>query len=257
MNTSVADIGTLLRSYFDRILVLTVPRFQERQDKVRRSLDGVPFEFFNGFDKEELTKDFLREHYHHDKRNTVTVSLYAKPLNPGEIACALSHREIYRRMISEGWQRVLIFEDDVVPDTKNLPLLPEMLAELPPDWELFYLGYLKNADPDYRAQVKNFWYRIQSSLGWSKLPPRMVRNLLPKPFSSRLMRAGYHDCTHAYALTIDAARKLLELQTPVRYRADNGISYLVLQQAIHAFASKPPVFHQEVFLDKSSKSYIR
>jgi glycosyl transferase family 25 len=185
------------------------------------------------------------------------VNLYSKPLNAGEIACSLSHKNIYRLMTENNWKRVLIFEDDVVPDLKNISLLPDMINELPEDWELLYLGYLKNERPDYLAQLKHFWYKIQSGLGLTKLPPAMVKNLLPKPFSRNLMKAGYHDCTHAYALTLTGAVKLAELQTPLQYRADNAISYLILKNAIKAFTVKPPLFHQEVFIDKSSKSYIR
>jgi glycosyl transferase family 25 len=251
------NINSLLQQYFDKVLVLTVPRFKERQERVKERLEGIGFEFYYGIDKNELTENSIHENYKHDKRKTVTVSLYSKPLNPGEIACSLSHRKIYQSMIDNNWERVLVFEDDVVPEFKNLSLLTNMIHELPPDWELIYLGYLKNERPGYRSQLKHFWYRIQSSLGFSKMPYSMVKNLLPKTFSPNLMRAGYHDCTHAYAVTLAGARKLLALQTPVQYRADNAISYLVLKKEINAFAGKPPLFHQEVFIDNSSKSYIR
>ena len=251
------NINALLQQCFDKVLVLTVPRFKERQERIKERLAGVDFEFYYGIDKNDLTEKFIRENYKHDKRKTVTVSLYSKPLNPGEIACSLSHRNIYQAMIDNKWEKVLVFEDDVVPEYKNISLLAGMIHELPRDWELLYLGYLKNEKPGYRSQLKHFWYKIQSSLGFSKLPYSMVKNLLPKAFSQNLMKAGYHDCTHAYAITLAGARKLLAVQTPVQYRADNAISYLVLKNAIKAFAGKPPLFHQEVFIDNSSKSYIR
>jgi len=250
-------INQLFHEHFDKVIVLTVDRFQERQQKIRERLKGIDFEFFYGVDKNELSDEFIEENYQHDRRNTVTVNLYAKPLNKGEIACALSHREIYHAMTENNWKRLLIFEDDVIPDDQNLSLLPGVFSELPGNWELLYLGYLKNERINYGKQLKQAWYKIQGGLGLTKLPYSMIKNLLPRPLSAHLLRAGYHDCTHAYAVHIEAAKKIIKLQTPVRYRADNAISHLVLKDSIHAFTCTPPLFHQEVFIDKSSKSYIR
>ncbi|MBL0267698.1 MAG: hypothetical protein IPP99_03225 [Chitinophagaceae bacterium] len=36
----------LLQSYFDKVLVLTVPRFTDRHEKVKQRLQGIQFDFF-------------------------------------------------------------------------------------------------------------------------------------------------------------------------------------------------------------------
>ena len=71
------------------------------------------------------------------------------------------------------------------------------------------------------------------------------------------MKAGFHDCTHAYAVNLVGAKKLLKAQIPVIYRADNLLSALVLKNEIKAFASRAQLFNQEISLDITSKSYIR
>ena len=93
--------------------------------------------------------------------------------------------------------------------------------------------------------------------GMSRMPASMLRNVLPRPFSSCLMKAGFHDCTHAYAISLEGAKKLLEAQTPVQFRADNLLSALVLKRKLNAFISKSNLFNQEIFSDITNKSYVR
>ncbi len=257
MSFSLTDINTLLQQYFDKVLVLTVPRFTKRQEQVRQRLAGISFEFFYGADKNDLTDAYIHENYVYDKKNSLAVRQQFQPLNKGEIACAVSHRNIYEAIVNNNWKRVLILEDDVVPDHEHLHLLADCLKELPPDWELFYLGYLKNEKASIGKKIKQAWYKIQARLGYSRLPVEMIENTLPKTFSSALMRAGFHDCTHAYAVSLEGAKKLLNAQTPVIYRADNLLSALVLKKKIKAFTSRSFLFNQVIFTDNMDKSYVR
>ncbi|MBK7561571.1 MAG: glycosyltransferase family 25 protein [Chitinophagaceae bacterium] len=253
----VPEINKRLHQYFDKVFVLTVPRFKERQQKVQERLAGILFEFFYGVDKNDLDAEFIARNYKYDKKNSLAIRQVFKELNTGEIACALSHRTIYQAMVDNGWKRVLIFEDDVVPDFVNLPQLFQTLKELPDNWELFYLGYLKNEKRTPSRQLKQFWYTLMGQSGLSRMPLQMIKNRLPRKFSSLLLKAGFHDCTHAYAVSLEGAKKLLQAQTPVTYRADNLLSALVLQQKLHAFISKDFLFNQEIFMDQSDKSYVR
>jgi glycosyl transferase, family 25 len=84
----------------------------------------------------------------------------------------------------------------------------------------------------------------------------MVSNMLPKPFSSYLRKAGFHDCTHAYALTLDGAQKLFAAQTPVVYRADDALSHTILKGELNAFITEPKFFEQEGFNNPNVASEI-
>jgi len=253
----IRKTNELLQAYFDKVLVVTVPRFKDRQEKVKQRLEGISFEFFYGADKNELTEEFISNNYRYDKKNTLSPGYYFKLLNTGEIACAFSHRMVYQAMVDNNWQKVLVLEDDVVPDYNQLGLLDDCLKELPPDWELFYLGYLKNDKLTFGKRIKNAIYLLMSALGLSKIPAGMIKNGLPKKFSAHLWRAGFHDCTHTYAVSKSAARKLLAAQTPVHYRADNLLTALVLKDELKAFAVKKFLFNQEVFTDNTDRSNIR
>jgi len=252
-----SETNDLLHQYFDKVLVMTVARFTERHERVKERLAGIDFEFFFGADKNELDEKAIQHIYHYKPENTLAVRQVFPSLNIGEIACSLSHRMIYQAMLDNNWQRVLIFEDDVVPDYSTLPLLANCLKELPADWELFYLGYLKNKRATFGKKLKMFWYKIMAIFGMSRMPVSMISNILPKPYSGSLMKAGFHDCTHAYAISLEGAKKLLKAQTPVQYRADNLLSALVLKRKLSAFISKSNFFNQEIFSDITNKSYVR
>jgi glycosyl transferase, family 25 len=257
MPDSASVTNILLHQYFDKVLVMTVPRFKERHERVKERLTGIDFEFFFGADKNTLDENTIQRIYHYKPENTLAVRQVFPPLNTGEIACSLSHRMIYKAMLDNNWQRVLIFEDDVVPDYSALPGLAECLKELPADWELFYLGYLKNEKATFGKKLKMLWYKIMAIFGMSRMPVSMISNILPKPYSGSLMKAGFHDCTHAYAISLEGAKKLLEAQTPVQYRADNLLSALVLKRKLNAFISQSNLFNQEIFSDITNKSYVR
>ncbi|HEX4877386.1 MAG TPA: glycosyltransferase family 25 protein [Chitinophagaceae bacterium] len=253
----VSATNDLLHQYFDKVLVMTVARFTERQERVKERLAGIDFEFFFGADKNELDDKKIGQQYLYKPENSLSVWQIFPPLNTGEIACALSHTMIYRAMLDNNWQRILILEDDVVPDDTTLPMLADCLKELPADWELFYLGYLKNEKATVGKKLKIFWYKIMAFIGMSRMPLVQLSHVLPKAFSHSLMRAGFHDCTHAYAISLEGAKKLLQTQTPVQYRADNLLSALVLKGELKAFISRSNLFNQEIFTDLTNKSYVR
>jgi len=251
------EICNYLQQYFDKILVVSVPRFTDRHEKVKQSLSGLDFEFFWGADKLKLNYDTVKSDGTYDEAKTKKLQRQGKALNLGEIACSLTHRHLYAAMIENGWQKVLILEDDVLPVLENMDKLPVALEELPQNWELVYLGYLKHEKVTTGLKLKRFFYKIQSALGLMPWTNKMVSNLLPKPYSKHVKKAGFHDCTHAYAVTLPAAKKLLNLQTPVVYRADDLLSSTIMKGDIKGFVTEPKFFDQEIFHNAAIVSQIQ
>ena len=256
MNISV-NTATLLYEYFDKIFVVSIPRFTDRHQRVQHHLQGLPFEFFWGADKLDINLEQAKQSGIYDELKTKELQRQGKLLNLGELACSLSHRMVYEEMIKHQWNKVLILEDDVLPLYGNLTVLPDVLNEMPPNWELVYFGYLKNEKVTMGLKAKQFLYKIKSALGLMAWTPEMVNNLLPRPYTRHLKKAGFHDCTHAYAITLSAAKKLLAAQTPVVYRADDLLSHTILKGEINAFVTDPKFFDQEVFHNAAALSEIR
>jgi glycosyl transferase family 25 len=250
------SISQFLQNYFDKIFVITIERAQERHVRVKKQLQGLPFEFFYGTDKQNLKWDKIIEEKIYDDARARQLNRYGKGMIMGHVACALSHRQAYEHVIEKGYQRVLIFEDDVVPLFENLPQLPTAINELPADWEMVYFGYQKYERPTLKLKGKQFFYKILSHGGLLKWSPLMVNNLLPRPYSNHLYRAGLHDLLHAYAVSNGACKKLAEAQTPVVFNSDPLVSHLILNGKLNAFITKRQFFTQEMYMDSSHRSFI-
>ena len=80
--------------------------------------------------------------------------------------------------------------------------------------------------------------------------------MLPKPFSPHLRVAGFHDCTHAYAVSQEGAKKLLEFQTPIAFNADDLLSDTIMKGHLNAFITVPKFFDQEQFTNPAQHSFI-
>lgn len=251
-------ITRLLESYFDKIFVVSIERAKDRHIRVSKQLEGLAFEFFWGTDKQELDWEKIKtDNAVYDDAKAKKNNRYSKGLNLGEVACALSHRRLYEHIIAKKYNRVLIFEDDVLPVSENLSQLPATIDELPPDWGLVYLGYTKHEIITPALKRKQAFYRVISPLRLIKWNSTMIKNLLPVLYSRHLKKAGYHDCTHAYAVTLQIAIALISKQTPVAFNADGLLSNSVLKGEVKAFVTEPIFFIQENQLDPEHLSIIK
>jgi len=251
------DTSNFLQQFFDKVFVVSVPRFSDRHERVKERLQNLPFEFFWGADKEEIDLETAKTDGAYDEARTKKLQRFNKALNPGELACSLSHRYLYESIIKNNWSKVLVLEDDAWPLQQNFSLLPKALKELPADWDLVYLGYLKHEVVTPKLLLKQFFYKIGSALGMMKWSFTMVGNLLPKPYSTYLKKAGFHDCTHAYAISLAAAKKLVAAQTPVVYRADDLLSAITIRGELRSFVTIPKFFDQEDFHTGQVSSRIK
>jgi GR25 family glycosyltransferase involved in LPS biosynthesis len=105
-----------LNKVFDRIFVLTIPSFTDRIENMKQRLEGVDYEFFYGTYGGDL--DVTR----------------------GQLSCALSHYNIYKKIVEEDIQNALILEDDCI-FTENINRIDEYAKQLPDEYSVFYLGF--------------------------------------------------------------------------------------------------------------------
>jgi glycosyl transferase family 25 len=234
-----------LNRWADRMLVVSLRRATERRETLPARLAGLRWEYLDAIDRNDLDREQLLRDGVVDERRTRPAYRLRAGLSLGAVGCALTHRIGYARMLAEGWERLVLFEDDVVPVPEALAALPAALRELPPSWELCYLGYSQRrpATPGDRLKVAS--YAVLGAVGLSRWQPGEALRLIPRPFSPRLLRAGRLTGTHAYAITRAAARKLLAAQTPVAYAADQLLMRMILGGALEAYVVDPMPFDYE------------
>jgi glycosyl transferase, family 25 len=249
-----------LNDYFDKIFVVSLRRATDRQQALQTHLKGLNYEIFWAVDKQDFSIEEVIAEGIYDEAKALQYNRYGiRKLLAGEVACSWSHRNIYQYMLDHNLEKVLVFEDDVVPNVETLTQLPATLSQLPSDWELVYLGFLQNEDIQPKHWWKTKFYQFLASFGrFDWLTPTQVPNLYPKAFSQNLRSAGLHDCTHAYALTRTAAEKLVKAQTPIYTCADELFTHEIIRGQLRAFICNPTFFDQEDFAygHQNANSYI-
>ena len=94
-----------LNDYFDKILVLTLPRLTDRIDDIKKNLAGLNYDFFYGLDKATTSLDDLK------RQGLYSISRYQQMYkNPtdmplGMLCCAIGHLKIYETIIQHGYKK--------------------------------------------------------------------------------------------------------------------------------------------------------
>lgn len=140
--------------------------------------------------------------------------------SPGGWGCLKSHWNIIEKAYDENIPYIMIFEDDA-ENLTDRETLDQTLAELPEDWEQFYLG------------CQHFYQNTN--------PPIRVSEHLVIPYNANR--------THAYALSRKGIEKALGLLNDYPnwqkgWHIDWAYGSLHESKKIKAYAAYPPLFGQ-------------
>lgn len=247
----------LLNNFFDKIYVITLQRAADRHQHIEQELKGLQYVLFYGKDKNTFDVGTLQQEGVYNDAMARRHHRFGKSMPPGMIGCSWSHRLVYEDVIKNSYKRALVLEDDILIDKRLISLLPQILTELPPDWELVYFGYAYNEKPPKNAGFKKLFYRLLHSLGRFKFSHKTINNLYPQKISEHIYTAGYHDCTHAYAITNTAAQKLSILQQPITFFPDNLLAHAVTNELVKGYIVVPRLINQPFQVSgEATHSYI-
>ncbi|MCS6979514.1 MAG: glycosyltransferase family 25 protein [Flavobacteriales bacterium] len=247
----------LLNQYFDHIYLITIPRsWEKRKEKLQKNLAGIRYSVFEGFDgkqhKPEEIAALSDEKKGSEYLDFFHVLRYGKPvyrnLTPSEVGCGVSHNWVFRDILEKGYDKVLILEDDAMIWEPGLSAFPKMLKELPPDWDLWYLGYRWHDCESLLARVKRksllaLKFIVNPSEG--KKEHTRQKTVYPKYWKKHIWKAGLHAGTHAYAIRRKTAEKLWAENTPVYLSSDMLLAKVYLDGKITSYISVPQVFKDD------------
>lgn len=180
-----------------KTFVINLPEQAARREQLgaRLAALGLDFEIVDAVDGRKLASGTLAARY-----DAVRAARDYREMSPSEIGCALSHLEVYRRIVSDRLPLALVLEDDAAPEAE----VPALLAAL-----------AARADPQSREvvllnHVDKYTRRAMLALD--------DRHRLVRPY-------GYWWRAHGYVVTQAAARALLEGLEPVSAAADHWIEF--------------------------------
>lgn len=227
----------------DRLVVITIESASARQAAVRRLFDdgGVPFEFYFGRDSRNSSREELIEEGAYDA--VARRSLGMPDLTPAEIGCAISHRDVARRIASGPDERVLIVEDDVRVIEEHIDRLKPAVDTMPASWDMAYFGYSPmNLSTPWPIRLKLLtYYPLAYLLGSERHDPRTIARIYSRPLNEFWMRAGWFNGAYAYALNRKAATVIAESQEKLSLEADVALNHLVRFTRLNAICLKYPI----------------
>ena len=183
-----------------KIFIIHLNRYPERKLEMIKQMKKIKFyySFFNAIDGLKLTKNELREKY--SKKDSFFHC--NRELTLGEIGNALTHIEIYNKIIKENIKYCLIMEDDI-GIRKNFDEILKRVSKFPKDWEII----------NFSTDIKGITFNnpLYKNYYLTKFKP-----------NSRINRAS------CYLINIKAAKKLLKFAFPIRFPSDGLLGNISL-----------------------------
>ncbi|CAG8503153.1 5056_t:CDS:2, partial [Diversispora eburnea] len=192
---------------FDHIYCINLPSRSDRREKI-----GLIAEYHN------LDIEFVEAI---NKDDAKTLKHYLSDLAPPHKACYASHYKTYELVVSNNYESALILEDDVDFEVNIKDFLNETRLFLPNDWEMFYLG-------NCAWDTSDIIYYNGADYGSDLI---LSKSLRPA-------------CSHAYAVSLRGAKKLLEILVNVSEPVDVALIDLMLADKIFSLSLFPSIINQ-------------
>ncbi len=237
--------STDISRHFGAVLVISKKGDHPRKRTIDKALGqyGIAHEFLDATMGHDLSAEEIAAVY--DEQAALHHKTIPRKLHASNIGCCISHRRAYAEIQRRGLRSALILEDDAEPIPEQLTHLEQCISELPPDWDLLYLGIR-----GHRRAPFSFWLKLYLILPLARLfKPSKYRlsyaeasRLYLRHYSNSLDRAGYHQGTHAYAVSRKGADILHAHGARISAPADATIGTLIIEGKLNAFAVRENMF---------------
>lgn len=139
-----------------------------------------------------------------------TINTDLHTTTPGEIGCTMSHRCVWQDIVDHNYKGALIFEDDIILKPGFKEHVIKLLKHLPEDADILFVGIHKPNKPYYPVSYS-------------------VDDLIELESNDLLCKLAVSDTfggTHAYYITEQGAKKLLNICSEHHIPVDVSITYL-------------------------------
>ncbi|CAG8536361.1 10398_t:CDS:1, partial [Diversispora eburnea] len=192
---------------FEHIYCINLPSRSDRKEKVISiaKFHNLDIDFIDAVDFQD---EKILEHYLAD-------------IGPRHKACYASHYKTFELIVSNNYQSALILEDDVDFEVDIKDFLNVIQPFLPNDWDMFYLG-------NCYWDTSNIIYYEGKVYGY---------NLV-------LSKSVSPGCSHAYAVSLKGAQKLLEMLVNITKPFDIALIALMDANKIFSLSLFPSIIVQ-------------
>lgn len=251
--------SNLINSFFDRIFIINLADKTERFNKVTKQFHkhGVKYMRFNALDgrcKEDECKTKKKEF---ESKYKIKISNKVKvPV----ASLVLGTIQILKEQVRNKWDTVLICEDDVVFDKNIMKKFSKGIVDMPPNWDLLYLGCGNQCGHKGISEKKTSTNRHKTSLSviskdydWfvhhkdDLRTPCSKEECPPVDNSKYLSYPASPGGGWAYCYSLSGAKKFLKfIGNTIKDHVDQLLIKAVEQGRMTAVSFDPPIiWHEE------------
>lgn len=136
-----------------KFFIINLEKDIEKKEKISSLCEslGLNYEIIKAVYGKELSKEDIEQNVADEKEQK---KYRKRPLWVGEIGCALSHKKCLEKMLNDGLDDVVIFEDDAIFDERLVGFLKHK-DKFPKDLELLLLGHHRQTYGDDGFRIKS------------------------------------------------------------------------------------------------------
>ena len=132
-------------------------------------------------------------------------------LRKGQLGCYISHLQTYKEIISHGWERTLILEDDITL-TPWINRIDEFISTIPDGWDIIWVGQCRSKWPrNCCSLINNPEYDLSDM---TKINDNIYK------FSGK-SKNNHPMGGYAYLISLQGAKKMLDLKHDFTQPIDN------------------------------------
>ena len=164
-----------------KTFVINLDSSKARWQTCQQQLENVPIERISAVDGRQLNNDELNRHFNIQ----LNQRQYHKTLTAGEIACYMSHRKVWAKIVEENLDFALVLEDDFLL-TGDLHELLSSVAAIAQPWHCIKLTEY----PIKRKELSSKPLGKFHLVSYNKVPARTGAQLISQAGAKRLLLAS-------------------------------------------------------------------
>lgn len=216
-------------SIIDHTFVINLKNRTDRWQDIQKRFENtnLKLERWDAVNGRDLSEEYI---------NSITSGLCNYFCSPAMIGCWLSHYTLWKYIVDNKLNNVLVLEDDAIPVTNFNNKLIQYWKNIPSDWDIIFLGCSGSCDnfPNSDTTIKYIYGENKKING-----------------NDHLIVPSFPLMTHAYMISYNGAKKLIseELLKKVKYHIDYYMSKFIYNKEdknIKMYAFTPYLIYQDV-----------
>lgn len=220
------------------IFVVSLEQSLERRAKIEAQFKkrNFDFTFFNAINGNKINAQELSSLYNEG----LALKTCRRPLTLGEIGCSLSHLFLYKKMVEEGIEEAIIFEDDIVINDHFAEVYTSLKnsQDLPLENAILFLG-------GQEGLLDHDWWLTTSIFG-----VKVISENIKIKKSTKSIKYIARTC--AYFISHSVAEKIYKAAMPVHIPIDHWAYFYRLKCFSDTYVVQPWVIQHPVLISSQS-----